>query len=225
MSTFVGCVGHHKPRLRGGLGGPSAYQCSGSTGRGGRASPGQLVGSNLSGLLGRHCQDLEVYRLGGRAVLHGLPLYEQRTGVFGFTYPPVAALAVSPLVSMPFGMASAALAAASLISLVVVMAYSAGELWDRVRAKPSVWATVALVALVCCAPVRGTFWNGQVNLILAAMVLSDVQGRRLRGVGVGLAAAIKLTPLVFVVYRPLSAGVGRRSTRWVVSWRSWQRRG
>ncbi len=56
-------------------------------------------------------------------------------------------------------------------------------------------------------PVWLTFYFGQINLVLCALVLVDltatvrVAGRRLpRGVLVGLAAALKLIPLVFVPY-------------------------
>ena len=63
--------------------------------------------------------------------------------------------------------------------------------------------TALLVAvLLALDPIRTTFYLGQINVVLLAVVLADVTGRpgRLRGVGVGLAAAVKLTPLVFVVY-------------------------
>ncbi len=52
-------------------------------------------------------------------------------------------------------------------------------------------------------PVRTTLYLGQINLVLLALVVGDLLGRpesRWRGVGVGLAAAVKLTPLLFVVY-------------------------
>ena len=44
---------------------------------------------------------------------------------------------------------------------------------------------------------------GQVNLLLMALVIGDVaqpDGRRLKGVAVGIAAGIKLIPLVFIPY-------------------------
>ena len=64
--------------------------------------------------------------------------------------------------------------------------------------------TVLLVAtLLALDPIRTTSYLGQINVVLLALVLADLTGRpdsRLRGVGVGIAAAIKLTPLVFVLY-------------------------
>ncbi|MDJ0361547.1 glycosyltransferase 87 family protein [Rhodococcus sp. H29-C3] len=51
-------------------------------------------------------------------------------------------------------------------------------------------------------PVRMTIWLGQINLLLLVLVLWDL-GRpadsRLRGVGVGIAAGLKLTPALFIV--------------------------
>jgi alpha-1,2-mannosyltransferase len=52
-------------------------------------------------------------------------------------------------------------------------------------------------------PVSKTFSWGQINLMLLVLVMLDLtygDGRRWQGVGVGLGAAIKLTPLVFVPY-------------------------
>ncbi|GAA4699071.1 hypothetical protein GCM10023215_41930 [Pseudonocardia yuanmonensis] len=56
---------------------------------------------------------------------------------------------------------------------------------------------------------RTTFYLGQINVVLLALVLLDLTGRpcRWRGAGLGLAAALKLTPLLFVVFLLLT---GRR---------------
>jgi len=58
-------------------------------------------------------------------------------------------------------------------------------------------------------PVRETVTFGQINLILAALVLFDLlvlapRGSRFTGVAIGLAAAIKLTPAIFILYLLLS---------------------
>ena len=66
------------------------------------------------------------------------------------------------------------------------------------------WSAVGLVALAgWLDPVRTTLYLGQINIVVLALVLGDVLGRpdsRWRGVGIGLAAALKLTPLLFVGY-------------------------
>src|SRR5258708_15409539 len=55
---------------------------------------------------GTHFLDLQVYRIGGQAVLHGTPLYSLR--VFGllFTYPPFAAGLFAILPPLPFTLAA-----------------------------------------------------------------------------------------------------------------------
>jgi alpha-1,2-mannosyltransferase len=55
---------------------------------------------------------------------------------------------------------------------------------------------------LCLEPVKQTLRLGQVNLLLLALVVVDVlwAPARWRGVGVGLAAGLKLTPAIFVVH-------------------------
>jgi alpha-1,2-mannosyltransferase len=59
------------------------------------------------------------------------------------------------------------------------------------------------VIVIDLEPVQATLWWGQVNVLLMAMVMLDLlrpAHARWRGIGLGLAAGIKLTPLVFVPY-------------------------
>jgi alpha-1,2-mannosyltransferase len=60
-----------------------------------------------------------------------------------------------------------------------------------------------LPAALVLEPVRSTLYYGQVNMLLMALVAADCLARRPRwprGVLVGLAAAIKLTPAAFVLF-------------------------
>ncbi|MDT7580261.1 MAG: alpha,2-mannosyltransferase [Pseudonocardiales bacterium] len=152
--------------------------------------------------------DLQVYRAGGEAVLRGAPLYDG--GVLldlPFVYPPFAALVFVPLTVLPLTILKIAWTVAGVASLVFVVRRSAAMLGRRLD--PVV--TALLVAVVLALdPVRTTFYLGQINVVLLALVLADLTGRpesRLRGVGVGIAAALKLTPLLFVAYLLLT---GRR---------------
>ncbi len=86
------------------------------------------------------------------------------------------------------------------MALGVVLRILAGPGWRRYG-----WFGWALVAcgLALFEPLRDTFSFGQVNLLLLALVLGDCwllsTGRsRWAGVGIGLAAAIKLTPALFI---------------------------
>jgi alpha-1,2-mannosyltransferase len=147
--------------------------------------------------------DLQVYRAGGEHVVHGEPLYTG--GVLldlPFVYPPFAAAVFAPLALLPLDVLKIAWTAAGLGLLGYVVhrcARSAG-----VPAGSALRATLLLTALATCLdPVRTTLYLGQINIVLLAVVVADLLGRRdgrWRGVGVGIAAAVKLTPLIFVAY-------------------------
>jgi alpha-1,2-mannosyltransferase len=71
-------------------------------------------------------------------------------------------------------------------------------------------APLLALALMLSAPVSSTFKYGQVSLLLAVLVTADVlalRHSRYQGVLTGLAAAIKLTPLIFI---PMLWLTGRR---------------
>lgn len=63
------------------------------------------------------------------------------------------------------------------------------------------WAAWCMVPAVVAEPITESFSFGQVNILLTLIVLVDflVLPRRLRGVLLGLAISIKLTPAVFVL--------------------------
>lgn len=154
-------------------------------------------------------KDLLVYQYGGHAALHGLAVYRSDDPVTGlpFTYPPFAAAAMAPLSLLPPWLAAALWTAASLAALagaVVVVRRALGR-------STSGW----LLALVCAGallvePVWQTLTFGQINLLVMLAILVDLlhPQRRWSGVLVGVAAAVKLTPLVFVLLLLL---IGRRA--------------
>ena len=144
--------------------------------------------------------DLQVYRAGGEAVLRGAPLYDG--GILldlPFVYPPFAALVFVPLALLPLTVLKVLWTAASVALVVFVVRRSAA----LVGWAPGGAGTALLVAVVLALdPVHTTLNLGQVNVVLLALVLADLTGRwgRWTGVGTGIAAAVKLTPLVFVAY-------------------------
>jgi alpha-1,2-mannosyltransferase len=139
--------------------------------------------------------DLEVYRAGGQFLLDGRPLYADGVVLdLPFVYPPVAAVLFAPLALLPLPVLKVLWTALGVALL--------GHLaWRTTRSAPT---TVLVVALATWLdPVRTTLYLGQINIVLLALVLLDLLGRRdsrWRGVGIGLAAAVKLTPLLFVGY-------------------------
>jgi alpha-1,2-mannosyltransferase len=154
--------------------------------------------------------DLSIYR---KAVIwwtDGRPLYDfpRPHAGFGFTYPPFAALVMSPLAAVGLGVAGAL----HTIACVVVLAVTSWWLMKPVarRAGWAPWFAVALAlpVIIGSDPIRETLGWGQVGLFLAALVLADVvalrRGNRWAGVGIGLATAFKLTPGLFIVYLVLT---------------------
>ncbi len=151
-----------------------------------------------------HFVDMRVYRMGGAAVWHGQDLYSLRYAWLPFTYPPFAAVLFTVVAAVPWSVAVAALTVASVVALPVTL-YLALRLprhgqTDRMR-----W-TLALgvgAAAIWLEPARTTLGYGQVDILLAAAVLYDLtlpDGARRKGVAMGLAAGLKLTPAIFLGY-------------------------
>ena len=168
-----------------------------------------VVTAAVAGALRGGLKDLLVYQYGGRTVLDGLPYLASRDPVTGlrFTYPPFAAVVMAPLAPLPAWLAAALWTGASVGALAAVVVVVRHAL-DR----PAPGWLVALVTggALALEPVWQNLTFGQVNAFLMLAVLVDLvrPERRWSGVLVGIAAGVKLTPLVFVVLLLL---VGRRA--------------
>ncbi len=168
-----------------------------------------LIGA-LSLAIGRLQLDMAVYLLGGRNLVDGrlylvsLP----QPPHLPFTYPPFAALAFAALSTLPESVAQVMWALVNVVALFALVALALRAARPGLgRHRLVVWSLVLMAPAYWIEPVRLTFSFGQVNIVLAAMVLGDLTchlrlgGRTLpRGVLVGVAAAVKLVPLVFVPY-------------------------
>jgi alpha-1,2-mannosyltransferase len=170
-----------------------------------------LVGTLLDWRLG---VDSAVYRAGALTLLHGDPLYDSNTlapepwwALLPFTYPPVAAVFFIPLALLPIQLAWGVLAAVSILAMALVIRIAIGTLptteTGRWWATPARATLIFSVVLLGIEPVWRTLFLGQINLILMALIMLDIlvisaRGSRWGGVLVGVAAAVKLTPLVFV---------------------------
>ncbi|WP_158890472.1 glycosyltransferase 87 family protein [Amycolatopsis anabasis] len=161
--------------------------------------------------------DTAVYQAGAATLLHGDPLYdadvlaaEPDYAKLPFTYAPFAAVLFVPLVLFPPQVAWGLLNALSVVSLGLV----AWLVLRRVPRRPAwlspVWGGVAVALLMLVTkPVWVTLEYGQINAVLMAMVVVDVlvvcgRSGRWGGVLIGVAAATKLTPLIFVVHLALT---------------------
>src|SRR6478735_4208014 len=161
-----------------------------------------LVVLLLAWLFFHPMSDLRVYRVGGRALLDGDPLYETRdvTGL-PFTYTPFGAILFLPAALMSFSLSMLLSAAIGALAL-VRSSWIVARLAQGPRASGLVVAAIVGVAVIT-EPVGWTFSSGQINLLILWLVLEDLAGAvppRFRGVLVGIAAGIKLTPALFIVY-------------------------
>ncbi|QKV96728.1 DUF2029 domain-containing protein [Streptomyces sp. NA02950] len=162
--------------------------------------------------LHRHWFDLQVYY---GAVGHWLRdghIYEFTTSGadgadYGFTYPPFAALCMLPMTLVSWPGAVTISTVLNVAASAAVLRWLIGPLVRRQGWIPWFAFTVAACLFALLEPVRDTFSFGQVNLLLLVLVLFDAwllsagHGRgRFAGYGTGLAAAIKLTPAIFIVY-------------------------
>ncbi|GAA1981220.1 hypothetical protein GCM10009838_48020 [Catenulispora subtropica] len=165
----------------------------------------------IAGKGGNPLIDLKVYRAGGLSWIRGLPLYATQFPKplqgpdLPFTYPPFAAVVFSVFGVVGYLAAAALLVVAGLGALTWVISL----VWHERRAAwglPALNARLAVLltlSVLVVEPVSSTFLHGQINLLLMGLVAADTLGPRTRiprGVFTGVAAAIKLTPAVFLLY-------------------------
>lgn len=174
-----------------------------------------IVGADLLALswflfgLDSYRLDIDVYRLGSYAWMNGEPLYgrlpDTEIGLnLPFSYPPVAAALLSPLTLVSLEAAGALTTVLTVMLLAVVIAVLLGSLRVRPTGR-SAWLLVGILLPVAIflEPVRSTLFYGQINVVLMVLVVLDClvkTPRWPRGVLVGLAAAVKLTPAAFVLF-------------------------
>lgn len=153
--------------------------------------------------------DFKVYYSGGQWLAQGQPVYDMMVHTGGtppdlpFTYPLFAAVLAVPLGWLPFPAAVAIFLTMSVAAL-IGSCYLAARAIPAIAGRASVWSTRELVAMILAAglllgPVVSMLYLGQVGSILMFLVLADfLLLRRSQGVLTGIAAGIKVTPLVFV---------------------------
>lgn len=153
--------------------------------------------------------DVMVYRAEGWTVRTGADLYDMRATAARLptTYPPFAALLFIPLTWVGVGTMRTAATLGNL-GLLVALVHLSLRLLGRPARLPRAAVTLAVSAgAVWCEPVWTTLRYGQINLLLAVLVLWDLTRRadhRWAGAGIGIAAGIKLTPALFAVFLALA---------------------
>jgi alpha-1,2-mannosyltransferase len=143
--------------------------------------------------------DHYIYWLGGRAVLSDARLYTDQLADHWYTNTPFMAVLFIPMAQLPLVVARMVWQLAS----VVVFAWAC---MTALRLAGHRTSRTTLAAVVAAGLLLGPMWHslflGQVNLFLLALVLADVRRvclGRPAGIWIGIAAAVKLTPAIFVV--------------------------
>lgn len=143
--------------------------------------------------------DLVVYRGAAQALLNGAGLYSPDFNqVYGeglpFTYPPFAAVAGLPLLLLPGAAALIAWTFGNLLLLVLGV-----RMWLPQATPATRRAIVALAILL--TPVTNTLMLGQLGIAITVGCYWDATRRnRTSGALVGLLAAVKLLPALFMLY-------------------------
>jgi Glycosyltransferase family 87 len=140
--------------------------------------------------------DFHIYWLGGHVITDGTRLYHERLAGLWFTNTPFMAALFTPLAALPLALARTFWQLAAFAALI----WACSVTTKLARRRISLIAVVTAALLL--EPVWHSFFLGQVNLFLLALVLTDMHRialGRSAGIGIGIATAIKLTPAIFVV--------------------------
>ncbi|MCK9876512.1 glycosyltransferase 87 family protein [Frankia sp. Ag45/Mut15] len=159
--------------------------------------------------------DIQVYRMGGSAIRHGGDLYSavDPNSDLPFTYTPFAAVLFVPVSILPWRLSQGSWTVLVAVALYLFCAVSCSAVrgsavrGSAVRGSANSGRLVAYGSIAGAAlllePIRRNFELGQINIVLALLIAVDLFGRRARlprGVLIGVAAGVKLTPLIFLPY-------------------------
>lgn len=162
-----------------------------------RLSPADMGVFRDAGLIVRHIRPVYHPHLASplydRLLYHGEP----------FDYPPFAALPFALMSYLPLPALAEFAALVDVVALVVAIWVTFGALGYRREAVRLGLTLLVAAAVFFTEPVQRTMYLGQVEIVLMALVMWDMcqpDSRRWKGAGVGIAAGIKLLPLLFIPY-------------------------
>ena len=160
---------------------------------------------NYANLGSRFSLDLRVYRAAAASLLHGRNPYHLYFTNYHlpFTYPPAALLAFSPFSLSSVHLVESLWWVINALAVVVILYLGIRTAlhFPRPRAFWIALASAPILNLVF-EPLRANVTYGQINVVLLLLVVIDTTRTkpRVRGSLVGLAGAIKLTPLIYLLY-------------------------
>ncbi|ROP34970.1 glycosyltransferase 87 family protein [Saccharothrix texasensis] len=147
--------------------------------------------------------DFKVYHMAGSVVLDGISPFDVATDDgFLFIYPPIAALFFVPLGLLNVHVAFGIWTFLNVIALEIAVWLGLGLLAPQARVERAKFAVLVTAVALPTATVIMNLGAGQVNIALLLLVLADLARKpgRFQGVALGIAAGLKLTPLIFVAY-------------------------
>lgn len=157
--------------------------------------------------------DLQVYVYAVHDMLAGKDIYATTTPFWNlyFIYPPIAAILMVPLAVGPYWLWQ--------LLWTFLLIWAQQSVLKRCGV-PRGWilGLLGVAVVLAVEPIRTTLGYGQINTMLMALVVADllpdrpeVKRRIPQGALIGLAAAIKLTPALFVIFLFL---LGRKRPAW-----------
>ncbi|MBX6354763.1 MAG: DUF2029 domain-containing protein [Micromonosporaceae bacterium] len=145
--------------------------------------------------------DLHIYYGAAQAVHSGQPLYRYVAGNGGpFTYPPFAIVLLRPIIAVPEPVLQIVWLVLTCAAVAAIAVAVGGALAPAGRRRRLAVAAGAC-AVMLSAPAQSNLRFGQVSVFIVLLALVDAVGltpARYRGALVGVAAAVKLTPLLFI---------------------------
>ena len=162
--------------------------------------------------------DLSIYRDGGLIVRHVRPFYHPHLATplydwvdpvtlpLQFTYAPFAAVVFAVVSVLPWPVLTGASIVANIALLLAALWFTFGGLGLPAGLTRLGATLLTAGAVFWTEPVIRTIYLGQVNLALMALIIWDLcqpdtrASRWWKGAGVGIAAGIKLVPLIFIPY-------------------------
>ena len=159
--------------------------------------------------------DLRVYRFGGFIAAHVWPWYQSRRAAplydwpgyedLKFTYTPFASLVFIAATLLPLALLEHVSMAVNTVAMLAGMWVTFAAVGWPVRGRAGQVGVTLLTGAVLfwTEPVQRVLYLGQIELILMALIMWDLgqpDRRWWKGAGVGIAAGIKLVPLIFIPY-------------------------
>jgi alpha-1,2-mannosyltransferase len=165
-----------------------------------------LVRWTYNGFIQGHI-DIDVYRAAGSAVLHGKDLYGPDATAHGlpYLYTPFASLLFAPLNLVSIDVMHGLWMITLLTALAAFIWHSLREMAPQVIARHGrpITLLASIGAALMMEPFAQNLKFGQINILVGLAILLDVRrktGRIPTGVLIGIAAGVKLTPLIFALY-------------------------